>query len=135
MDQHRQPYIALTELLFRSGNPESALELWEHFRLADSAAASPVGFLLAEPKPGKLPSAPIRDPASPATAIITYAFGRDGVMVWVQHLGKTHSAYLQVPPQNIARAAENLIGECARPDSEISNLRADAQYLYKWLIQ
>jgi CHAT domain-containing protein len=56
-------------------------------------------------------------------------------MVWVRRAGEIHSTYLMVPSQDVRRAAENLIGECSRPDSDLSNLRADAQYLYKWLIQ
>ncbi len=136
LDQNRSPYIRMTELLFRSGSPESALNIWEHFRAPDDTPLSESGlFKHANLSAENIALPPAAIQSAPETRIITYAFGHDGLMIWVRHLGEIHSVYSVVPPQHLRRAAENLIGECSRPDSGMSNLRADAQYLYKWLVE
>src|ERR1043165_6449791 len=35
LSQHRGAYIALAELELRKGNQQAALDIWEHFRVAD----------------------------------------------------------------------------------------------------
>jgi CHAT domain-containing protein len=77
----------------------------------------------------------LQKPSFPEARILTYAFSPDGLMIWVRRPSETHAVYLSVPPRELRRAAENFIGECARPDSDLSNLRSDARYLYTWLIQ
>jgi len=136
MDQHRRPYAELTELLFRSGDPESALSVWEHFRAAEAAPLAERNLFqdrwVSSPSPA---AQTFTAHPSAETRVITYAFQHNGLMIWVRHVHEVHSAYLQVSSRDVQRAAENLIGECSRPDSDLSNLRSDAQYLYKWLIQ
>jgi CHAT domain-containing protein len=133
MEQHRTPYIMMVELLFHSGKQEEALDAWEHFRVAEAV-----------PSPGRTQTAVLDDQKfslssrfiqSRGTGIITYAFADDGIMIWIRRVKEVHSVFLHVEPRNVQRAAENLIGECSRPDSDMSNLRADAQYLYKLLVQ
>ena len=136
MDQHRQPYIMLTRLLLRSGDQQSALDTWEHFR---TASASALPKLASSTTVGTFTSAEVRlvsqKTSFPETRILTYAFSPDGLMIWVRRPSEIHAVYLSVPPRDVRRAAENFIGECARPDSDMSNLRSDARYLYTWLIQ
>ncbi len=136
MDQHRQPYIMLTQLLLRSGKQESALDIWEHFRTA-TASTLPERVASTTMKSLTLTEVRLASQKQPApdTRILTYAFSPDGLMIWVRHPNEIHAVYLSVPPRDLRRAAENFIGECARPDSDMSNLRSDAHYLYTWLIQ
>jgi CHAT domain-containing protein len=136
MEQHRHPYVTLAELLFRSGSAESALAVWEHFRLADSGSLLPNGLMPTGTSLAARSVSMASESDEPAESrVITYAFAHDGLMVWVKNGEGLYSAYLQQPPQNVRRAAENLIAECARRDSDLADLRADAQYLYKSLIQ
>jgi len=131
-EQHRLPYISLAELLIRSGDSKSSLSVWEHFRLADGdRMGGPTTNLWRS----NFVSFSLASDALPDTQVITYAFSRDGVLIWFRHAGEIHSAYLRVQPRDILRAAENLISECSRPDSDFSNLHADARYLYQWLIE
>ena len=136
MNQHRTSYVTMVELLLRSGDRESALNVWEHFRTADQSPLWQNGSLVSGAlKSGDVRAEPFHAYPPPETPIITYAFNHDGLTIWVRRLGEVHSVDIRVTPRNVWRAAENLIGECSRPDSDMSNLRADAQYLYKWLIQ
>ncbi|HTD22035.1 MAG TPA: CHAT domain-containing tetratricopeptide repeat protein [Terriglobales bacterium] len=135
IEQHRQPYIMLTQLQLRAGNQQSALNTWEHFRTTTTGA-----LLDHASVPPKLVTASEVQLASQKqifseTRTLTYAFTPDGLMIWVRRPSEIHSVYLSVSPKDLRRTAENFIGECARPDSDMSNLRADAQYLYTWLIQ
>jgi CHAT domain-containing protein/tetratricopeptide (TPR) repeat protein len=137
-EQYRRPYIALAEVLVRSGSSETALDVWEHFRLADSLPISlNVGENARRQNNEDEKSAAVVAEAhgSDEGAVITFAFSHDGILIWSRHLGVIHSTYLPVSPQSILRAAQNLIGECSRPESDLANLRADAHYLYRWLIQ
>jgi len=127
MEQHRESYLLMTDLLFRSGQEESALILWDRFRSADigpTPSHETVNLRLASA------SAPI----SPDTGIVTYALGQQGLMIWVRSAQETHAVYAPMP-QDLSRTAENFISECSRPDSDLANLRMDAQTLYAWLIQ
>jgi CHAT domain-containing protein/Tfp pilus assembly protein PilF len=135
MDQHRPPYILLTQLLLRSGEQQAALDTWEHFRTA-TAAALPGHSGTHTVRPARMIEAGLasQHPVTNTTTL-TYAFAPDGLMIWVRNSQELHSVYLSVAPRDLRRAAENFIGECARPNSDMSNLRADARYLYSWLIQ
>jgi CHAT domain-containing protein len=136
MDQHRQPYVMLTQLLLRSGNQDLARDTWEHFRTATaSALPERVGSVTMKPLTATEVRLAVQEPSFPETRVLTYAFSPDGLMIWVRRTSETHAVYLSVPPRDLRRAAENFIGECARPDSDMSNLRSDAHYLYTWLIQ
>lgn len=133
LNQKRAPYIRMVELLFRAGDQRSALALWEHFRVPDAPLHwwnhSPDNVLTAPLPAPQTPLPPAQD-----SSIITYAVGNNGLMIWLRHSGEIHSAYVPVPPRQLWLAAENFLGECSRPDSDLANLRADAQYLYRSLI-
>jgi len=133
-NQHRQPYMMLTELLLRSGDQQSALDTWEHFRTATaSTLPKPVATVRhVSTTEAQLSS---KTPPYSETRTLTYAFSPGGLMIWVRWPSEIHGVFLAVPPRDLRRAAENFIGECARPDSDLSNLRSDAHYLYTWLIQ
>jgi CHAT domain-containing protein/cytochrome c-type biogenesis protein CcmH/NrfG len=133
MDQYRQSYLLMTDLLFRSGKEESALNLWEHFRSTD-AGQSPGDHEVTNPLQRGLKLASLSIPVSPEARIVTYAVGQQGLMIWVRSPQETHAVYAPMP-QDLNRTAENFITECSRPDSDLANLRLDAQALYSWLIQ
>jgi CHAT domain-containing protein len=133
-EQYRRPYVALAELLVQSGKSEPALDVWEHFRVGNPLPFSPVSSMRSKKFEVPRVAGQSRDLPSSKTGVVTYAFGDSGLMIWVRHTGETHAVYLHVRPQDLRRASENLIGECSRPDSDITNLHADARYLYKWLI-
>src|SRR5262249_32405940 len=82
-EQHRWPYTALAEVLLRSGNQVSALEVWEHFRVADDFPV--FGEFHAGRRTQSAGVAPESVPGHPSseTRIVTYAFGRDGLMIWI----------------------------------------------------
>jgi len=133
MDQYRQTYLLMTDLLFHSGQEESALNLWERFRSTD--AGQPAGDReVTNPAQRGLKLASLSIPVSPETRIVTYAPGQQGLMIWVRSPQDTHAVYAQMP-QDLNRTAENFISECSRPDSDLANLRLDAQALYSLLIQ
>lgn len=119
MEQHRQPFLRMTMLLLDSNQPAEALAQWERYRSAgQDAQPAPVSW---------------RPPLT-QTRIITYAFSPTGLVAWVRDADEVHSVSLQLSPREVRRTAENFISECSRPDSDISDLRADAQSLYHWLI-
>lgn len=118
MEQHRQPFIRMTALLLDSSQPAEALAQWERYR---SAGEESVPALVATQPPS-------------GTRIVTYAFSPVGLMAWVRDGDEVHSVSIPLSPRDVQRTAENFISECSRPDSDISDLRADAQSLYHWLI-
>jgi CHAT domain-containing protein len=134
-EHHRRPYVALAKILLQSGNSRAALDVWEHLRLTDAATVTGIAVGAKNLQVSGLGSRHFHDSPSSGTRIVTYAFDSDGLMIWVRGGPEIHSVYLLVSPQSLTRAADNLIRECSRPDSDMSNLRADAQYLNKWLIQ
>src|SRR5262249_19002771 len=62
-------------------------------------------------------------------------FSPEGLMIWVRDGPEVQAVYSPISLSTLRHTAANFINECARPDSDISNLRADAQSLYTWLIQ
>lgn len=130
LDRNRSAYMRMVELLFRAGDQQGALDVWEHLRVADAPLQWPN-----HAQSNVLPASfPIPSSAQESD-VITYAFGHDGLMIWLRRSSEFHAVYVSAPPRQLRRAAENLLGECSRPDSDLSNLRADAQYLYRWMIE
>ncbi|HXB20031.1 MAG TPA: CHAT domain-containing protein [Candidatus Solibacter sp.] len=137
MSQHRSPYLLLTELMFRSGRQQAALEIWQRFRSAAARPSegqntpdeldTPVSFR----RPALTSGQPLNTEQS---AILTYAFTADGVLLWVREQHGFHSVYVPVRAADLARVAENFLEECSRPDSNLAMLHTDAQSLYTWLI-
>jgi len=136
MEQNRKPYLLMTELLFRTGQQKAALNLWEHFRTASPESFGGSSF---SPDRHEAPAILPNDGAPGAlfsrAKILTYAFASDGLMIWMQDRQDFHSVFVPVSPVDFKRTAENLMEECSRPDSDLSNLREDARRLYLWLIQ
>jgi CHAT domain-containing protein/cytochrome c-type biogenesis protein CcmH/NrfG len=132
MDQYRQTYLLMTDILFHSGQEESALNLWERFRSTDTGL--PLRHEIATRRQADLRLSSVSAVISPAASIVTYALGQQGIMIWVRSSQETHAVYAQMPP-DLNRTAENFISECSRPDSDLATLRMDAQALYAWLIQ
>jgi CHAT domain-containing protein len=133
MDQHRQAYMLMTQVLLRRGQQQSALDLWEHFRSADAAPVASAGAT-ENSAPGKPGLSAVADRTPSETVILTYALGRQRLVIWVRGQSETHAVYLEEPP-DLRQTAENFIGECSRPDSDLAGLQADAQLLYGWLIE
>jgi CHAT domain-containing protein len=135
MEQNRSPYILMTELLFRTGQQQAALDLWEHFRTASSK-----GF---DVNSSNTRLAVISDPAKSTVhtpkvfdaKILTYAFAPDGLMLWLQDQHKLRAVFVPISLSEFKRTAATLIEECSRPDSDLSNLRQNAHRLHEWLIQ
>jgi CHAT domain-containing protein len=71
----------------------------------------------------------------PATRVLTYAFAPNSLTIWVRDGEKVQAVQLVVSAHEVQRTAESLIQECARPDSDLSDLHSDARSLYQWLIQ
>ncbi|HET6843566.1 MAG TPA: CHAT domain-containing protein [Candidatus Angelobacter sp.] len=133
MEQHRQSYLLMTDLLFRSGQEESALILWDRFRSA-GIGLTPGRETVNLGQQRNLSLASVSALISSDTGIVTYALGQQGLMIWVRSAQETHAVYAQIP-RDLNRTAEDFITECSRPDSDLATLRMDAQALYAWLIQ
>jgi CHAT domain-containing protein len=133
MDQHRPAYMLMTQVLFRMGQQQSALDLWEHFRSADSAPVASAGTTENSAPGAPKPSA-LGDRTPSENVILTYALGHERLVIWVRGESQTHAVYLE-EPLGLRQTAENFIGECSRPDSDLAGLQADAQLLYGWLIE
>ncbi len=134
MEQHRDAYLLLSELLFRSGRQQEALDLWERSRSASGGSSLQSGQAELHEQDRPQPSASGNGGSTDA-AILTYAFASDGVMIWVRSQEALHSVFSPVLPGDFKRTAENFLEECSRPDSDVANLRADAHALYTWLVQ
>jgi CHAT domain-containing protein/cytochrome c-type biogenesis protein CcmH/NrfG len=131
MEQHRDTYILMTQVLLSTGDQQSALDLWEHFR---------------SPDPVQRPSAPttalrgrrlkftiVADQPRSETVVLTYAVGPQFLVIWVRDENEVHFA--SVPEaHDLRQTAESFISECSRPDSALAGLQADAHMLYGWLI-
>jgi CHAT domain-containing protein len=133
MEQHRQSYLLTTQLLLHEGKEQAALELWEHFRSADTSSETD-----REAKPGPRGKTDQKAPpdsgnSSPEKAILTYALGGQDLLIWVRQSQTTHAVAVATP-HDLHRTVENFASECSRPDSDISNVRADAETLYSWLV-
>lgn len=140
MEQHRRPFVAMTALLLDSGRSEQALAQWERYR--DSSAQKPALPSLTAGNEntagGLLQQVAAKQPSPQSfseTRVLTYAFAPDGLMIWVRHTQEVHAVHLAVSTRDVRRTAENFILECSHPDSDLSDLRADARLLYQWLIQ
>lgn len=126
MNQHRDAYLLLTELLFRSGQEQAALETWNKFLTLPRRDLQ-----------GKFDSRQritVADQGSLSFTRLTYAMGTDGVMLWAEAPGAMHSVYVPVPADHLKRAAQDFLQECSQPNSDLKLLRNDAQELYAWLI-
>jgi CHAT domain-containing protein/cytochrome c-type biogenesis protein CcmH/NrfG len=133
--QKRQSYMLMVEALVRSGRPEAALKIWQHF-----LTAQPVSPLSANSRRSSRPSVLLADapeqqqPAS-QTRILTYAVFSNSVTIWTRDGKQVHSVSVPVVSGDLRRTVENFISECSRPDSSLPLLRSDAQALYAWLIE
>ena len=135
VEQNRQPYLVMTQLLFQSKREDAALEVWEHYRSASPGSSPQAAFSPAQSR-GPAPNhALVEAKAVPLTTTLTYAITPNGVMIWVRDGRERHSVYISLSSSDLNRAAEEFLEECSRPDSDAANLRANAQALYKWLIR
>ena len=140
MELHRRPFVAMTNLLLDSGHPQQALAEWERYRIAGARETAPslVPSSLkwnAGNLSQKEPASPRSQRFAPPTRVLTYAFAPQSLTIWVRNGEDVHAVQLAVSAREVQRTAENLIQECARPDSDLSDLRSDARSLYQWLIQ
>ena len=140
MEMHRQPFVAMTSLLLDSGHPQHALAEWERYRIAGARETAsllvPAGLKwkaghLSQEEPALTRSQPFVVP----TRVLTYAFTPQGLAIWVRNGEEVHAVQLAVSVREVQRTAESFINECARPDSDPSDLRSDAHSLYQWLIE
>jgi CHAT domain-containing protein/cytochrome c-type biogenesis protein CcmH/NrfG len=132
-EQHRKPYLLLTALLFRAGKTKAALGVWEHFRTASWRPLE--SFDVLESSYPILPAPVNSSQRTSSNTVLTYTFTGEGVIIWVRNSEGVHGTYLPIAPAVLKRTAETFLEECARPDSDIANLRADAQALYTLLIK
>jgi CHAT domain-containing protein len=131
MEQHRDTYTLMTQVLLSTGDQQSALDLWEHFRSADPVQLpSAATTTLPETRPR---FRVVADRPQSETAVLTYALGPQLMVIWVRGENEMHAVSLAEPP-GMHQTAENFISECSRPDSEVAGLQADAHLLYRWLI-
>jgi CHAT domain-containing protein len=135
MELHRRPFAAMTAFLLESGRVEQALAEWQRYR----SVGNPQLTTQKESQDDITWQRVSASQASPhifsETRVLTYSFGPDGLMIWVRHDGEIHAMHLAVSTREVQRTADNFILECSRPDSDFSDLRADARSLYQWLIQ
>lgn len=136
MGQHRQTYLLMAELLFRSGRQKAALDLWERFLSAQTRLPANKTFarLIRTTSITRGPNALPGESTPSPTMILTYAFTADGVIIWARDGRQTRSIFISVPPREFKRTAEDFMEECSRPDSSLENLRANARLLYAWLV-
>jgi CHAT domain-containing protein len=140
MELHRRPFVAMTNLLLDSGHLQQALAEWERYRIAGVREITPslvpagLKWKISNPSQEGPPSTRSQQ-FGPATRVLTYAFAPNSLTIWVRNGEKVHAVQLVVSARDVQRTAESLIQECARPDSDLSDLHSDARSLYQWLIQ
>jgi len=134
--QLRRPYLLLTDIMFRSGQQKAALELWQRFRLAEAGfSREPDRSQRAAASASFERPASYRGQPSDTSTILTYVLTDEALIIWARENNGLHSVRVSVPIADLRRVAENFLGECSRPDSDLSRLRADARVLYEWLIR
>jgi CHAT domain-containing protein/tetratricopeptide (TPR) repeat protein len=147
-EQTRDVYRSAVEWRFRQGDANSALELWEWYRGADSRAGKAQGTgpeqdaaTTAPPDPRNAP--PLPTPAVVANAlpllrdvtVISYGTFFDGVAIWAYDDRGIISYWRETPPQHVRDLAVKLDRLCADPSSYLPELRTTARALYDLLIK
>lgn len=140
MELHRRPFVAMTNLLIDSGHLQQALAEWERYRIAGvreiTTSFVPAGLKWeTRDRSHEGPASALSQQFVPATHVLTYAFAPNSLTIWVRNGETVHAVQLVVSAREVQRTAESLIQECARPDSDLSDLHSDARSLYQWLIQ
>ncbi|HWF05363.1 MAG TPA: CHAT domain-containing protein [Candidatus Angelobacter sp.] len=137
MEMHRQPFVSMTMLLLKSGNPEHALELWQRFRAAGALQPALSGERAGKNRPASNLLRPVS--ASPVlqvrSYVLTYAFLHSGLIIWVHYGEEVHAVRVPATDRSLQRTAEDFISECSRPGSDLADLQANARILFQWLIQ
>ena len=140
MELHRRPFVAMTSLLLGSGYPQQALAEWELYRSAgvrkNTLSLELTGLKLkADNLSQDKPDSTRSEQSVSPTRVLTYAFAPHSLTIWVRNGEDVRAVQLAVSAREVQRAAESFIDECARPDSDLSDLHSDAHALYQWLIQ
>lgn len=131
MEEHRDTYTLMTQVLLSTGDQQSALDLWEHFRSADPFQLPKAATTTLR---GTLPRFTVAaDRPLAETVVLTYALGSQVMVIWVRGENEAHAVSLP-EPNGLRQTAENFVGACSRPDSELGGLQADSRLLYKWLV-
>ena len=147
-EQTRDAYRSAVEWRFRQGDANSALELWEWYRGADSrivevegASPSQDGATTAPPDPRNAPPLPTPAvvantlPALRDVTMIAYGTFFDGIAIWTYDDRGIDSYWLATSPRNVHELAVKLDRLCADPSSDLSALRTTARSLYDLLIK
>jgi CHAT domain-containing protein/tetratricopeptide (TPR) repeat protein len=147
-EQTRDAYRAAVEWRFREGDPNSALELWEWYRGADSRIVEVQAASPGQDDATTTPPDPRNAPPLPALAVVAntlpvlrdvtmIAYGTffDGIAIWAYDDRGIVSYWVATPPQNVHELAVKLDRLCADPSSDLSELRTTARSLYDLLIK
>ena len=147
-EQTRDAYRSAVEWRFRQGDANSALELWEWYRGADSRIVEVQGTRSAQDDATTAPPDPRNAPPLPTPAVvantlpvlrdvtmIAYGTFLDGIAIWAYDDRGIVSYWLATPPQNVHELAVKLERLCADPSSDLSELRTTARSLYDLLIK
>ncbi len=134
-EHNQKPYRLLTRLLFENNQSRQALSVWEHFKtlpfLAKARNRTP--FSVPYLSDYGVENGISEQPRSTATTI-TYALVPNGVLIWSTGPNGEFSREIAVPPNLLRRLSTRFLEECSKPKSPLSELRADANGLYEWLI-
>lgn len=133
-----QTYRDLAESIWRLGNIEGALEIWERYRGASIRSV---------PGPGKRYSSDFENPLAlpsdefrrqlatlSAQTTISYLQVSGGLIIWVLDNGRIATQWVTIPQQDINRLASRFRDECADRNSDLAALRQHARDLYNLLI-
>jgi CHAT domain-containing protein len=134
-------YRALVELTLRNGNSTAALEIWEWYLGAAIREPQASGRSVAQ-EHSALSDADIPNlntvtnhlPRIDEQTVLSYAFLRDGLEIWVYDDRGVFNAFVRRDPIEIELLAKRFLEVCADPESDVSVVHKYGMDLYKILI-
>jgi CHAT domain-containing protein len=146
-DQTRTAYRNAVEWKLRTGDSNSALELWEWYRGAqlranDLTTRHSSGDLDTANPPGLDEAPPLPKPAAVADRLpllhdqteIVYGIFPDGIVVWVYDDRGIYSQWIATPLPQLQELTTRFQRLCSDPVSDLATLRTTARSLYELLI-
>ena len=130
-------YRGLVRVLLDQRRDKEALDRWEWYQnrpLLQGFHASV--RQVSEPVQGqKKTQSPKQRYQMPAETRLIYANFKDGLQIWISNAGGLQSTWVNVKQQDFERAVRDFVEHCATPNSKLSELREQGEWLYSLLLQ
>jgi CHAT domain-containing protein len=130
-------YRGLIRVLIAQNKAEYALNRWEWYKSRPllGGLRPGEGHIPGAKSHGKLQGKTANDlPPSPDTHLV-YANFKDGLQIWTSNQRRRSSAWVSVRQQEFERVVRNFTEHCATPNSSLSEVQAQGQWLYGKLLQ